>query len=199
HFSTEVPVRELKRNDLDRILYGTNGERVRVQYENQFGAKREYETSFEGVIPNLMRRYKETDSDYIGQRIEQFMTALPCPVCKGQRLKPEALAVTIDDKNIVQVTNMSIGEARAFFEALPKKLSSKEMTIANQILKEIRARLGFLVNVGLDYLTLDRSANTLSGGEGQRIRLATQIGFQLKGRRDRPDEPSNGRHRPANA
>ncbi len=199
HFSTKVPVRELKRNDLDRILYGTNGERVRVQYENQFGAKREYETSFEGVIPNLMRRYKETDSDYIRMNIEQFMASRPCPVCKGQRLKPEALAVTIDDKNIVAITTMSIGEARTFFEQLPSKLTAKELAIGNQILKEIRARLGFLVNVGLDYLTLDRSANTLSGGEGQRIRLATQIGSQLMGVLYILDEPSIGLHQRDNA
>lgn len=193
-FSLDVSVSQLKRPELDKILYGTSGERVRVQYENQFGAKREYETSFEGVIPNLMRRYKETDSDYIRQNIEQFMTALPCPVCKGQRLRPEALAVTIDDKNIVQITGMSVGDAREFFERLPKKMSAKEMTIGSQILKELRARLGFLVNVGLDYLTLDRPANTLSGGEGQRIRLATQIGSQLMGVLYILDEPSIGLH-----
>lgn len=193
-FSLDVPVSQLKRPELDKILYGTSGERVRVQYENQFGAKREYETSFEGVIPNLMRRYKETDSDYIRQNIEQFMTALPCPVCKGQRLRPEALAVTIDDRNIVQITGMSVGDAREFFERLPKKMSAKEMTIGSQILKELRARLGFLVNVGLDYLTLDRPANTLSGGEGQRIRLATQIGSQLMGVLYILDEPSIGLH-----
>jgi excinuclease ABC subunit A len=199
HFDLDKPVRELKRADLEKILYGTNGERIRVEYENQFGAKRSYETSFEGVIPNLMRRYKETDSDYIRQNIEQYMTALPCPVCKGQRLRPEALAVTLDDKNIVQITSMSIGAARDFFEALPQKLSAKELTIAGQILKEIRARLGFLVNVGLDYLTLDRSAGTLSGGESQRIRLATQIGSQLMGVLYILDEPSIGLHQRDNA
>lgn len=199
HFDLDAPVRQLRQGDLNKILYGTNGERIKVQYENQFGAKREYETSFEGVVPNLMRRYKETDSDYIRQSIEEYMTALPCPVCKGQRLKPEALAVTIDGKNIVDITRMSIGEAREFFEALPKKLNTKEMTIANQILKEIRARLGFLVNVGLDYLTIDRSANTLSGGEGQRIRLATQIGSQLMGVLYILDEPSIGLHQRDNA
>lgn len=198
-FSTSVPLRELKRGDVDRILYGTNGERIRVQYENQFGARREYETTFEGVVPNLMRRYKETDSDYIRQSIEEYMTALPCPVCKGKRLKPEALAVTIDDRNIVELTHLSIGEACEFFEQLPAKLSPRELTIATQILKEIRARLGFLVNVGLDYLTLDRSANTLSGGEGQRIRLATQIGSQLMGVLYILDEPSIGLHQRDNA
>ncbi|MCC7162598.1 MAG: excinuclease ABC subunit UvrA [Anaerolineae bacterium] len=199
HFDMDVPVRQLKRADKDKILYGTNGERIRVQYENQFGNKREYETSFEGVIPNLMRRYKETDSDYIRQNIEQYMSSRPCPVCKGQRLKPEALAVTIDNKNIVDITSMSIGQASEFFEALPGKLNAKELTISNQILKEIRARLGFLVNVGLDYLTIDRPANTLSGGEGQRIRLATQIGSQLMGVLYILDEPSIGLHQRDNA
>ncbi|MGE5139059.1 MAG: excinuclease ABC subunit UvrA [Rudaea sp.] len=193
-FSTDVPVDELRPADLNRVLYGTNGDRVRVQYENQFGAKREYETAFEGVIPNLLRRYKETDSDYIRMQIEQYMTSRPCPVCKGQRLKPEALAVTISDKNIVQVTGMSVGHALKLFTQLPAQLSAKEMTIAHQVLKEIRARLGFLVNVGLDYLTLDRSAATLSGGEGQRIRLATQIGSQLMGVLYILDEPSIGLH-----
>jgi excinuclease ABC subunit A len=193
-FPMDVPVAELKRQDLDRILYGTNGERVRVQYENQFGKLREYETPFEGVIPNLLRRYKETDSDYIRMEIEQYMTSKPCPTCKGQRLNPVALAVTIADKNIVAVTHMSVGDATKFFEALPAQFTPKEMTIAHQILKEIRTRLGFLVNVGLDYLTLDRSAATLSGGEGQRIRLATQIGSQLMGVLYILDEPSIGLH-----
>ena len=193
-FSLDAQVADLRQADLDRVLYGTNGERVRVQYENQFGKIREYETAFEGVIPNLLRRYKETDSDYIRMQIEQFMTSRPCPVCKGQRLKPEALAVRISNKNIVQVTHMSVGEANKFFEALPAQFSPKEMTIAHQILKEIRARLGFLVNVGLDYLTIDRAAATLSGGEGQRIRLATQIGSQLMGVLYILDEPSIGLH-----
>jgi excinuclease ABC subunit A len=193
-FSLDAAVAELRQSDLDKVLYGTNGERVRVQYENQFGKIREYETAFEGVIPNLMRRYKETDSDYIRMQIEQFMTSRPCPVCKGQRLKPEALAVTLASKNIVQVTRMSVGEATKFFSALPAQLTPKEMTIAHQILKEIRARLGFLINVGLDYLTIDRAAATLSGGEGQRIRLATQIGSQLMGVLYILDEPSIGLH-----
>lgn len=193
-FSLEAPVADLKQTDLDKVLYGTNGERVRVQYENQFGKTREYESAFEGVIPNLLRRYKETDSDYIRMQIEQFMTSRPCPVCKGQRLKPEALAVRISNKNIVEVTRMSVGEANKFFDALPAQFTAKEMTIAHQILKEIRARLGFLVNVGLDYLTIDRAAATLSGGEGQRIRLATQIGSQLMGVLYILDEPSIGLH-----
>ncbi len=193
NFAMDVPVRELTREQLHLILYGSE-EKIRVRYENQFGQWREYETTYEGVIPNQLRRYKETDSDYIRQEIEQFMTSRPCPVCKGQRLKPEALAVTIADKNIVQVTGMSVTEALTFVNNLPDIFSEKQKTIAYQILKEIRARLGFLVNVGLDYLTLDRSAASLSGGEAQRIRLATQIGSQLMGVLYILDEPSIGLH-----
>lgn len=193
-FSTDTPIREMTREQLDKLLYGTTGETIRVKYENQFGQKREYETTFEGVIPNQLRRYKETDSDYIRQEIEQLMTTRPCPVCKGQRLKPEALAVTMADKNIVQVTGMSVVEALKLVNDLPAQFSEKQKTIAYQILKEIKARLGFLVNVGLDYLTLDRSAGSLSGGEAQRIRLATQIGSQLMGVLYILDEPSIGLH-----
>ncbi|MBI5034017.1 MAG: excinuclease ABC subunit UvrA [Chloroflexi bacterium] len=194
NFSMDKPVRELPRDAIEKILYGTGDETIRVRYENQFGRMREYETTFEGVIPNQMRRYKETDSDYIRQEIESFMTSRPCPVCKGQRLKPEALAVTIADKNIVDVTHMSVIEALDFVNSLPNIFSEKQKIIAHQILKEIRARLGFLVNVGLNYLTLDRSAGTLSGGEAQRIRLATQIGSQLMGVLYILDEPSIGLH-----
>ncbi len=193
-FSMDVPVAELTRDQIDKVLNGTGNETVRVRYENQFGRTREYETAFEGVIPNQLRRYKETDSDYIRQEIEQFMTSRPCPVCKGQRLKPEALAVTIGDKNIVQVTALSVTEGLAWVKALPALFGEKEKTISYQILKELRSRLGFLVNVGLDYLTLDRSAGTLSGGEAQRIRLATQIGSQLMGVLYILDEPSIGLH-----
>ena len=192
-FSMDVPVRELKREHIDALLYGTD-EKIRVRYENQFGQWREYETTFEGVIPNQMRRYKETDSEYIRQEIEQFMTSRPCPICKGQRLKPEALAVTIADKNIVQVTAMSVIEALKLVNNLPGRFSEKQKTIAYQILKELKARLGFLADVGLDYLTLDRSAGSLSGGEAQRIRLATQIGSQLMGVLYILDEPSIGLH-----
>ncbi|MCI0478327.1 MAG: excinuclease ABC subunit UvrA, partial [Anaerolineales bacterium] len=194
NFPMDKPVRELPREHLDRILYGTGDDVIRVRYENQFGRMREYDTTFEGVIPNQLRRYKETDSDYIRQEIESFMTSRPCPVCRGQRLKPEALAVTIADKNIVQVTGMSVVEALAFVNDLPKHFSEKQKTIAVQILKELKSRLGFLVNVGLNYLTLDRSAASLSGGEAQRIRLATQIGSQLMGVLYILDEPSIGLH-----
>ncbi len=193
-FAMDVPVAELTRDQVDKVLYGTGNDTVRVRYENQFGRMREYETAFEGVIPNQLRRYKETDSDYIRQEIEQFMTSRPCPVCKGQRLKPEALAVTVADKNIVQVTRMSVTEALMFVNDLPDRFSAKQKTIAYQILKELKARLGFLANVGLDYLTLDRSAASLSGGEAQRIRLATQIGSQLMGVLYILDEPSIGLH-----
>ncbi len=199
NFSMDTPVNELAREDVDRILYGTGSDTIRVKYENQFGRMREYETTYEGVIPNQMRRYKETDSDYIRQEIEQYMTSRPCPVCRGQRLKSEALAVTIADKNIVQVTAMSVVEALTFANNLTNLFSAKQKTIAHQILKEIRARLGFLVNVGLDYLTLDRSAASLSGGEAQRIRLATQIGSQLMGVLYILDEPSIGLHPRDNA
>jgi excinuclease ABC subunit A len=194
HFSMDTPVRELTREQLDKILYGTGDEVIRVRYQNQFGQWREYETTFEGVIPNQLRRYRETDSDYIRQEIESYMTTRPCPVCKGQRLKPEALAVTVAGKNIVQVTAMSVTQALEWVNDLPNHLTEKQKTIAYQILKELKARLGFLVNVGLDYLTLDRSAASLSGGEAQRIRLATQIGSQLMGVLYILDEPSIGLH-----
>lgn len=193
-FSLDDPVRELTHEQVDRILYGTRGEPLTIKYTNQFGMTRQFQTAYEGVILNLERRYKETDSQYIREDIEQYMTTRPCPVCRGQRLKPEALAVTIADKNIVQVTALSVSEALAWAITLPALFSSREMTIAHQILKEIKERLGFLVNVGLDYLTLNRSAATLSGGEAQRIRLATQIGSQLMGVLYILDEPSIGLH-----
>ncbi|MGE5263731.1 MAG: excinuclease ABC subunit UvrA [Acidobacteriota bacterium] len=193
-FSMDMPVAELTRDQIDKVLYGTGSETIRVRYENQFGRMREYETAFEGVIPNQLRRYRETDSDYIRQEIEQFMTSRPCPVCKGQRLKREALAVTIADKNIVQVTGLAVTVALEFVNKLPNLFNEKQKKIAAQILKELKARLGFLVNVGLDYLTLDRSAGSLSGGEAQRIRLATQIGSQLMGVLYILDEPSIGLH-----
>lgn len=194
NFSTDTPIRELTRAQLDKILYGSGDETIRVRYQNQFGQWREYETAFEGVIANQLRRYKETDSDYIRMEIEQYMASRPCPTCKGQRLKPEALAVTIADKNIVAVTKQSVTQALHYVESLPSHFSEKQKTIAIQILKELKSRLGFLANVGLDYLTLDRSAASLSGGEAQRIRLATQIGSQLMGVLYILDEPSIGLH-----
>ena len=153
---------------------------------------RTFTVDFEGVIPNLQRRYKETDSDYMRQEIERFMTVQPCPACQGARLKPESLSVTINAHTIAQVTAFAVKDARAWFEALP--LSEREILIGRQILKEIQARLHFLENVGLDYLTLDRATATLSGGEAQRIRLATQIGSGLVGVLYILDEPSIGLH-----
>ncbi len=195
-FSTHVPVRDLEPEHIDKLLHGT-GEMVTLKYVNQYGRTHYYDTAFEGVIPNLSRRYRETDSDYVRAEIERYMTASPCTACNGDRLKPESLAVTVGDKNIPAVVRMSIVEAQRWFEWLagPRtSLSKREQAIAHQILKEIRARLDFLVDVGLDYLTLDRRTATLSGGEAQRIRLATQIGSGLMGVLYVCDEPTVGLH-----
>ncbi len=189
---TDLPVRELTAEHRKTILYGTGGEKIRFRYENEFGVTREALVPFEGIVRNLERRYRETASDGIREHIEQYMSAKPCGTCKGQRLKPEVLAVTIGSQNISYVTSLSIGDAQHFFSSLT--LNEKERTIAHLILKEINERLGFLVNVGLDYLTLSRSAGTLSGGEAQRIRLATQIGSSLMGVLYILDEPSIGLH-----
>jgi excinuclease ABC subunit A len=188
----DVPVSELTAEQMKTILYGTNGEKIRFRYENDFGHSKEALVPFEGVVRNLERRYRETFSDGIREHIESYMSSKPCPKCKGQRLKPETLAVIINGRNIAYVTSLSIGEAQRWFEELT--LPPKEASIAHLILKEINARLGFLVNVGLDYLTLHRSAGTLSGGEAQRIRLATQIGSSLMGVLYILDEPSIGLH-----
>ncbi|MEC0174635.1 excinuclease ABC subunit UvrA [Paenibacillus favisporus] len=187
-----VPVSQLKDEDMNKLLYGTGNQKVRFRYENDFGQRKEAFVVFEGVIPNLERRYRETASEGIREFIENFMSAKPCEVCKGHRLKKEVLAVTVNDYNMAHVTSLSIGEAMKLFDQL--ELSEKERSIANLILKEINARLGFLVNVGLDYLTLSRAAGTLSGGEAQRIRLATQIGSSLMGVLYILDEPSIGLH-----
>src|SRR5262249_14303485 len=154
---------------------GTGEEKIRFVYED--GARR-YETTktFEGVIPNLERRWKETDSAWIREDMARFQSAVPCDVCHGKRLKPDALAGKVAGRDIAEVTRLSIKAAVAWFEGLPKSLSKKEKDIAERILKEIRDRLSFLNSVGLDYLTLDRASGTLSGGESQRIRLASQIG-----------------------
>ncbi|MBX4205415.1 MAG: excinuclease ABC subunit UvrA, partial [Candidatus Doudnabacteria bacterium] len=172
------------------ILYGTGEHKLKIQDESGY----ERYTSFEGVIPNLERKYKETDSDYMRGEIEQYMRVNTCPTCKGKRLKPEFLSVTIEEKSIIDVASLSIDDTVSFAEVLPKKFSEKDMKIAHQILKEIVARLKFLQDVGLNYLTLDRSADTLSGGEAQRIRLATQIGSGLTGVLYILDEPSIGLH-----
>lgn len=188
----DVPVSELSKDQMDKLLYGTGTTKVRFRYQNDFGMSKDAYVTFEGIIPNLERRYRETSSDGIREFIEEFMGSKPCSSCKGHRLKPEVLAVTINDQNIAYVTSLSIGEAREFFDGL--QLSDKEMTIAHMILKEINSRLGFLVNVGLDYLTMSRTAGSLSGGEAQRIRLATQIGSSLMGVLYILDEPSIGLH-----
>lgn len=189
---TDIPVLELTDEQMKILLYGTGGEKVRFRYENDFGLTKDAMVPFEGIIRNLERRYRDTYSDGIREHIEGYMSTKPCPKCKGQRLKPETLAVTINGKNIAHTTALSIGEAQNWFESL--ELSDRELAIARLILKEIKSRLGFLVNVGLDYLTLHRSAGTLSGGEAQRIRLATQIGSSLMGVLYILDEPSIGLH-----
>ncbi len=187
-FSLDTPVNEMKPADLRVVLYGAGDTEVKLKGPGG----RTYHTTYEGVIPNMERRYHETDSDFVRKEIEKYMGERECPVCHGQRLKPEILAVTVAGKSIVNVTTMSIGEATAFFEGL--KFNARDTQIAVQILKEIRARLTFLRDVGLEYLTLDRSANTLAGGEAQRIRLATQIGSSLMGVLYILDEPSIGLH-----
>ena len=193
-FSTQVPVHRLSAEALDILLYGSKGEVVKVRHEPKGGRVREYNTSYEGVIPHLERRYRENGSDYLRMEIERYMASRPCPACGGARLKPESLAVTVLGKSIVEVTRMSVLEAAGWFAGLMAQLNERQATIARQIVKEIRARLGFLVDVGLDYLTLNRQAATLSGGEAQRIRLATQIGSSLMGVLYILDEPSIGLH-----
>ena len=174
------------------ILWGAGDEKFTFAYENMYGERRTYHSQFEGVIPLLNRRYKETTSDWSREEIEEVMSSKPCPTCNGARLKPEALAVKVGGKNIYEVTRLTVANCYEFFSDLD--LTERERTIAHQILKEIKARLGFLLNVGLDYLTLDRAAGTLSGGEAQRIRLATQIGSGLVGVLYILDEPSIGLH-----
>ncbi|MNB96572.1 UvrABC system protein A [compost metagenome] len=187
-----VPVSTLSPDQMNKLLYGTGSEKIRFRYENDFGQKKDALVAFEGIIPNLERRYRDTASEGIREFIEGFMSAKPCHVCKGKRLKKEILAVTINDRNVADVTDLSIGDCQEFFVNLV--LNEKETAIANLILKEISSRLGFLVNVGLNYLTLSRAAGSLSGGEAQRIRLATQIGSSLMGVLYILDEPSIGLH-----
>ncbi|MGA7569221.1 MAG: excinuclease ABC subunit UvrA [Candidatus Aquilonibacter sp.] len=186
-----TPIEDLSDEVLDVVLYGTEKEQD-FAFTSKSGKTWEYRSSFEGVINNLQRRYSETSSDYVKEDIEKYMSSSTCPTCKGARLKPEALAVTVGGENIDAVTRMSIENSEAFFRALT--LTPRQEQIAHQIVKEVRARLGFLTNVGLNYLTLARSATTLSGGESQRIRLATQIGSALVGVLYILDEPSIGLH-----
>jgi excinuclease ABC subunit A len=200
-FSVPVPINKLSPAHLEMVLNGTVDKSYDVNNSQDGGKVRQYWTTYEGVIPNLMRRFKETESEYMRAEIERYMRVFPCPTCLGKRLRPEVLGVTVVDKNIAEVSAMNISQSRAWFESLSsgqtsggKSLSERDLKIAQQILKEIRARLTFLHNVGLDYLTLDRAAATLAGGEAQRIRLATQIGSSLVGVIYILDEPSIGLH-----
>ena len=189
---TDVPWRELAREQQDYFLYGTGGDKVYVQYRNRMGRRRSYMIDFEGIVASLQRRYRETDSSSQRERIEEYMSFRPCPVCKGARLKPEVLAVTVGDRNIHEFTRLSVSAALEFTARLD--LSETELMIGARIVKEIRERLTFLNDVGVGYLNLDRASATLSGGEAQRLRLATQIGSQLVGVLYILDEPSIGLH-----
>ncbi|MFJ5759654.1 excinuclease ABC subunit UvrA [Neobacillus sp. NPDC093182] len=188
----EMPFKDIPKHLIDKVLYGSEGDKIYFRYENDFGQIREGHIEFEGVIRNVERRYKETSSDWIREQMEKYMGEQPCHVCKGHRLKKETLAVLISGRHISHVTGLSIEEAHHFFNELT--LTEKEHQIAKLILNEINERIGFLMNVGLDYLSLGRAAGTLSGGEAQRIRLATQIGSKLTGVLYILDEPSIGLH-----
>ncbi|MBP1932593.1 excinuclease ABC subunit UvrA [Ammoniphilus resinae] len=194
HFKIDMdlPVEQLPKEHLDILLYGNRKEKFRFVFDSDFGGRRDSEIYFEGVINQIQRRYVESTSDHMRESLEHYMSQKACPACKGQRLRPEVLSVFIDGQNISYVTGLSIKDAHLFFDQL--QLSEKDMAIARLILKEIKFRLGFLLDVGLDYLTLSRAAGTLSGGEAQRIRLATQIGSSLMGVLYILDEPSIGLH-----
>ena len=191
HFSLDTPIRELPPEIVDILLYGTKGEKITVRRRSEYGSGT-YQTEFEGIINNLERRFRDTSSSWIKEEIESYMSAVPCDACHGKRLSPESLAVTVGGKNISELCDMSVVDALDFVENLA--LSERDQVIAEAILKEIRSRLGFLRNVGLEYLTLSRAAATLSGGESQRIRLATNIGSSLMGVLYILDEPSIGLH-----
>ncbi len=202
HIDLDAPVRSLSSEKLDIVLHGTRGEEVTVHYQNKDGRQAVFKTTFEGVVGNLMRRYNETNSDYIRDKISEFMSERICPTCGGARLRKEAMAVTVDNLNIVEVTQWPVLHTLKWVEHLSgpeTPLNTRNQAISERILKEIQARLGFLVDVGLDYLTLQRSAASLSGGEAQRIRLATQIGSRLMGVLYVLDEPSIGLHPRDNA
>ena len=188
----EIPWQELSEEQQNLFLFGTDGDKVYIQYRNRMGRRRSYMLAFEGIVASLERRYRETDSSQQRERIEEYMSLRPCPVCNGARLKPEVLAVTVGGKNIHEFTRMSVQRAIEFVDGLD--LTETEQLIGVRVLKEIRERLTFLENVGVGYLQLDRAASTLSGGEAQRLRLATQIGSQLVGVLYILDEPSIGLH-----
>jgi len=201
-FSLHTPVKDLTEHQLKLVLYGEKGEWVR--HRNRFGHTREYFTAYEGVIPRMERLYRDTESEHSRANIERYMVVRPCLVCQGKRLKPESLAVTIGDRHIIDVSSMSVTQALEWVATIGSNgkktvLSQREQMIAHQILKEIQARLGFLKDVGLDYLTIDRASATLSGGEAQRIRLATQIGSGLMGVLYICDEPTVGLHQADNS
>ena len=201
-FSLSDPVRKLPKKAIDSLLNGTE-DSLKLSYENKSGQKRSYEYEWEGLLPWIARQHRETTSEFIRADIEKYMSERPCPVCNGKRLRPEALAVTIGGKSIVDITTLTVSEALDWVTSLEKEkgspLNARSRQVARQVLKESRTRLGFLVDVGLDYLTVDRSATTLSGGEAQRIRLATQIGSGLMGVLYILDEPSIGLHQRDNA
>ncbi|MDD3227868.1 MAG: excinuclease ABC subunit UvrA [Oscillospiraceae bacterium] len=191
HFSLDTPIDQLPPENIDILLYGTKGEKIEVKRTNSYGTNT-YQTAFEGIIPNLERRFRDTNSNWIKEEIQSYMSAIPCDACHGKRLNPISLAVTVGNMNIADFCNLSVIQELDFLDKL--KLSGRKAVIAQPILKEIRSRLKFLDNVGLGYLTLSRSASTLSGGESQRIRLATQIGSSLMGVIYILDEPSIGLH-----
>jgi excinuclease ABC subunit A len=202
HINLDTPVKDLPEEKLNVILFGTGGEEVEMDLRGGNNRQTVMRTSFEGVIPNLMRRFRETQSEYIRSKIQEYMSDKPCPKCNGERLRPESLAVTVDGLNIMEVTGWPVERTLPWVEKLmsvDSPLNERDKAITERVLKEIRDRLGFLVNVGLDYLTLKRSAASLSGGEAQRIRLATQIGSRLMGVLYVLDEPSIGLHARDNA
>ncbi|MEO5704099.1 MAG: excinuclease ABC subunit UvrA [Candidatus Limnocylindrales bacterium] len=194
----KTPLRELPAEAIQHLLFAPKDERVVIRYKHERG-ENSYNATFEGAVVNLERRYKETDSEFVKLELEKYMVERPCPSCHGKRLRPEALGVTVDGRDISDVAELAITDALEWALALPSRISEREKTIAHQLLKEIRARLGFLVDVGLDYLTVNRKSQTLSGGEAQRIRLATQIGTTLMGVLYILDEPSIGLHQKDNA
>ncbi len=198
-FSVDKPIGDLPKADLDFLMNSPRGEKVRIGYRQANGHTNTYEATFEGLLPNLRRRYRDTELEWVKNELEKYMVARPCPTCGGTRLKPEALSVTVNGLNIAQVAQKSVTDALRWADDLPASLSEREQHIGRQLLKEILARLGFLADVGLDYLTIDRTSSTLSGGEAQRIRLATQIGSSLMGVLYILDEPTIGLHQKDNA
>lgn len=202
HIDLNTPIKDLTREQLDIVLYGTHGREIPIRYKSARGHEFRSVRAFEGVIGNLERRYRDTNSSYMRERIAELMSDKPCPLCQGKRLRAEALAVTVADANIIEVTSWSVGKTLEWVNSLGSKdsiLNRRQRTVADRVIKEIRSRLGFLVDVGLDYLTLHRSAGSLSGGEAQRIRLATQVGSRLVGVLYVLDEPSIGLHARDNA